>query len=100
ISIGPGFYTRLDAEVIIAANFGGVSALVPLTIDQIYSRGVLGSRRFYAGLGIGPYFGEVTRFGGTVFIGADVVRNFCAEFTVHFPGFGPALTALQLRYSL
>lgn len=101
LSIGQGFVSRLDAEVIVAANFGGVSALVPVTFNQVYSRGLVeGARRVYGGIGFGPYIGEVTRLGGKFFIGTDITSRYGAEFTVHFPGFGGPMTALQLRYNL
>jgi hypothetical protein len=99
LSIGPGFTTRVDAEAIVSANFGGVSTLVPLTINEVYTHGLTGGWRIYGGAGIGPYFGDVTRFGGKVFIGAGMGRV-AGELDLHFAGFGDPYLALMLRTQL
>lgn len=99
LSIGQGFTTRVDAEAIVSANFGGVSTLVPVTFDQVYSKGLVSGTRVYGGVGIGPYIGEVTRFGGKVFVGATQGR-IGGELGVHFTGFGDPLLTLQARFRL
>lgn len=99
LSLGPGFVTRIDAEAVVSANFGGVSTLVPVTFDQVYSKGLVSGTRTYIGAGIGPYIGEVTRFGGKIFVGATQGR-IGGEFGVHFTGFGDPLLTLQARFRL
>jgi hypothetical protein len=96
----PGLQTRIDGETIISANFGGVSTLVPLTLDQILSHGLVSNSRVYIGAGIGPYVGNVTRFGAKAFVGADVSSHLGAEVGVHFAGYGPSLLTAQVRVPL
>jgi hypothetical protein len=51
----PSSTTRIDADAILSANFSGISTLVPITLDQIYSKGLIGGNRIYFGAGVGPY---------------------------------------------
>ena len=97
LSIGNGWTTRIDAEAIVSANFGGISTLIPLTFNQVYSKGVVSSTRGYGGFGIGPYFGEITRFGGKIFIGAGLSQKLGVELGVHFPGFDDPMVVVQAR---
>ena len=97
LSLGRGFSTRVDAEAIVSANFGGVSTLIPLMFNQVYSKGVVGKTRVYVGAGIGPYFGEITRFGGKVFVGAGITEKLGVELNVYFPGFDEAYVGIQAR---
>lgn len=97
LSLGKGFTTRIDAEAIVSANFGGISTLIPLTFNQVYSKGVVASTRVYVGAGIGPYFGEITRFGGKIFVGAGISQKLGIELGVHFPGFDDPLVVIQAR---
>lgn len=99
LSLGPGFVSRIDAEAVVSANFGGASTLVPVTFDQVYSKGLVSGTRTYVGAGIGPYIGEVTRFGGKIFVGATQGR-IGGELGVHFTGFGDPLLTLQARFRL
>lgn len=96
----PNFNTRIDAEAIVSANFHGISTLVPITLDQIYSKGLFGGNRIYIGGGIGPYISEKTRFGGKLFIGADLAVRVGVEGAVHFSGSGDPLLTLQARLGL
>jgi len=96
----PSLTTRVDLDAIVSANFHGISTLVPLTLDQVYSKGLFGGNRIYAGAGIGPYFSEKTRFGGKLFIGADLAVRIGIEGSVHFAGEGDALLTLQARVGL
>jgi hypothetical protein len=100
LSLGSGLSTRVDAEAIVAANFGGVNTLVPLTINEVYSHGVAAGSRAYIGAGVGPYFGDITRFGGKVFVGMNFTSRFGGEVDVHFPGFGDPQLALLVRMGL
>ncbi|HZO90616.1 MAG TPA: hypothetical protein VFB38_19970 [Chthonomonadaceae bacterium] len=104
VSIGQYWHTRLDAEAIASFNFGGISTLFPITINELYSRGItagpVGGVRFYGGAGIGAYIGEVTRFGGKVFIGGDISDRLGVEMDLHFPGFGDPLLAILARFRL
>jgi hypothetical protein len=97
LSLGKGLTTRIDAETIVSANFGGISTLIPLTFNQVYSAGSVSRTRVYVGAGIGPYFGEITRFGGKVFVGAGLSEKIGVELGVHFPGFDDPMVTLQAR---
>ncbi len=100
LSIARGFSTRVDIDVIAAANFGGVTTLVPLTFDQVYHVRLPGGAGIYVGGGIGPYFGEVTRLGGKLFIGGQITSHFGLEGTVHFQGYGNSIATVQARFPL
>ena len=97
--IGP-FYPRIDAEAIISANFGAISTLVPVTVNAVYSKTLPAGTHLYGGAGIGPYFGEVTRFGGKLFLGGDISRTFGLEGDVQFAGQGDALVTISARFGL
>lgn len=98
LGIASGWVGRVDAEAILSANFGGISTLVPVTFNEVYyAPERSGSVRFYGGGGIGPYFGEVTRFGGKLFIGANFTPHLSGEVGVHFAGQGDALISAQVR---
>lgn len=97
LSIGSGWTTRIDAEAIVSANFGGISTLIPLTVNQVYSKGLVSSTRVYGGFGIGPYFGEITRLGGKIFVGAGLSQKIGVELGVHFPGFDDPMVVVQAR---
>ena len=96
----PSSTTRIDADVIASANFRGISTLVPITLDQIYSKGLLGGNRLYFGAGIGPYIADRTRLGGKLFVGADLAVRIGVEGAVHFSGTGDPLLTLQARIGL
>ena len=97
--IGP-FYPRIDAEAIVSANFGGITTLVPVTFNAVYSKTLPAGTHLYGGAGIGPYFGEVTRFGGKLFLGGDLSRNFGLEGDIQFAGQGDALVTISARIGL
>ena len=97
--IGP-FYPRIDAEAIVSANFGGITTLVPVTFNAVYSKALPAGTHVYGGAGIGPYFGEVTRFGGKIFLGGDISRTFGLEGDVQFAGQGDALVTISARLGL
>ena len=100
IHLFQGFSTRIDADVIVVQDgFFGVSALVPVTFDQIYNLNLPVSTRVYIGGGIGPYFSTSTRFGGKLIVGAQFSR-IGLEGNVHFAGVGDPLFTLQLRIGL
>lgn len=96
----PSLSTRIDLDAIISANFRGISTLVPITLDQIYSKGLLGGNRLYFGAGVGPYIADKTRIGGKLFIGADLAVRIGVEGAVHFAGTGEPLLTLQARVGL
>ena len=98
LRVAPGFNTRVDFDAIIAANFHGISTLFPLTIDQIYRIPLPLGSSLYVGGGIGPYFGEVTRFGGKLLIGGTITPRFGLEGTLYFQGIGDPTTAVQARF--
>jgi hypothetical protein len=97
LSLGRGFTTRADFDAVVAANFGGVSTLFPLTIDELYHADIPGVHGLYGGLGVGPMFGEVTRFGGKIIIGGTITPRLRLEGNVLFAGYGDPLLNLQLR---
>ncbi|CEK12532.1 hypothetical protein [Chthonomonas calidirosea] len=100
VHFGRGSSARIDFDAIVSANFGGVSTLFPLTFDLIYHPAFVGIHNPYLGFGIGPYFGERTRFGGKIVFGANFTRDLGLEGAVHFAGYGPALFTLQVRFPL
>ena len=81
----PSLTTRIDADVILSANFAGISTLVPITLDQIYAKGLIGGNRIYFGAGAGAYIADKTRFGGKLFIGADLAVRIGVPFTPRSP---------------
>jgi len=99
LNLAPNLSSRVDLDVIVSANFGGVSTLVPLTFDQIYNLNLPVSSRVYVGGGIGPYFGDTTRFGGKLLVGAEFSR-FGLEGDIHFAGIGDTLFTVQARIGL
>ena len=98
--LGANWAARVDAEAIVSANLGGNSTVIPLTFNEVYfSPNASASHSPYAGFGIGPYFGDTTRFGGKIFVGARVSPRLSGELSLHFPGYGDPLLAAQLRGS-
>ena len=95
----PGFTSRVDADAIVSANFGGITTIVPVTFDQIYNLNLPVSSRVYLGGGVGPYFGDRTRFGGKLIAGAEFNR-IGLEGNVHFSGAGQPLLTVQARLGL
>ncbi len=98
--LAPNLSTRIDADAIVSANFGGVNTLFPVTVDQIYSKGLVGGTQVYGGIGLGVYFGDVSRFGGKLLVGGDFGRRVGAEVALHFAGYGDALVTAQVRLRL
>ncbi|HEV2473899.1 MAG TPA: hypothetical protein VGS41_14585 [Chthonomonadales bacterium] len=100
LHLTPDLSSRIDADVIVSANFGGISTLIPITFDQIYSHGLVTGNQLYIGGGIGPYIGKVTRFGGKLLAGVNFTSRLGAEVDVHFPGWGDPLVTAQVRLGL
>ncbi len=100
LGFGTNYSTRVDADAIVSANIGGVSTLIPLTINEVYSKGLITGTRFYGGAGVGAYIGKVTRLGGKIFVGVDLAGRISGELGVHFSGFGDPLLTLQARLPL
>ena len=98
--LAPNFNTRIDAEAIVSANFGGGSTLFPVTVNQVYSKGLIGGSQVYGGFGLGVYFGNVSRFGGKLFIGTELTRKLGGELGLHFAGYGDPLVTAQVRLRL
>lgn len=99
--IGRDWIGRVDAEAIVSANLGGITTIIPVTFGEVYTMPErTGSVRFYGGVAIGPYFGEVTRFGGKLFAGANFSTHFSGEVGVHFSGSGEPLVTLTARVPL
>ncbi len=96
----PGFSSRIDADVFLDLNRRGVSTLIPVTFDQLYTKNIALGSRIYFGGGIGAYIGSVTRFGGKVFVGAGLKSNLGIEGTAHFYNTGEPLLTVQARVSL
>lgn len=100
VHLMPSLTTRIDADAILSANLGGVSTLFPITIDQIFSQGLVAGSKVYFGAGVGPYIGSSTRLGGKVFVGAGISSRLTGELSLHFPGYGDPLVTLQARLGL
>jgi hypothetical protein len=81
-------------------NVNDVSTLFPVTIDLVYNKALLAGSKFYAGAGIGPYFGNITRFGGKVLVGFSPTSNLAAEAELHFPGDSELPPTVMLRLGL
>ena len=97
LSLARGLSTRVDFDAIVAANFRGISTLFPLTFDQVYRIALPAGSGIYVGGGVGPYFGETTRFGGKLLIGGSITPRFGLEGTVHFQGIGDSIATVQAR---
>ena len=91
--------SRVDLDVILSANFHGVSTLVPLTFDQIFQLKLPAGGQIYAGGGLGVYFSDTTRFGGKLIIGAEFSK-IGVEGNIHFSGSGDPLYTVQARIGL
>lgn len=101
LSIAPHFATRVDFDAIFSANFGGVTTLFPLTAGQVYRVALpVTGQSLYIGAGIGPYFGEVTRFGGKIYAGGNLSSRIGAEAALHFTGYGDPTVTAALRFGL
>jgi hypothetical protein len=100
INPAPGWDLRVDGEVIVDANVNDVSTLFPVTLDIIYNKSLLAGSKFYAGAGIGPYFGDVTRFGGKLLVGFSLTSNLAAEAELHYPGDSELPLTVMLRLGL
>ena len=98
LSLARNFSTRVDFDAIVDANFGGFSTLFPLTFDQIYRLALPLGSSLYLGGGIGPYFGERTRFGGKLLIGGTITSHFGLEGAIHFQGYGDPIATVQARF--
>ena len=97
----PSMSSRVDADAIISANFGGVSTtVIPVTFDQIANLNLPISSRVYLGAGVGPYFSTQTRIGGKLIAGAEFAKKLGVEGNVHFAGIGPTLFTIQARLAL
>jgi hypothetical protein len=91
-----GAYTRLDLDYLALKG----RDLVPITFDQIYELGIP-LAKVYLGLGIGPYFGDGTEFGGKILVGANLARLIGLEAAVHFvTDVRDPLVTIQARFAL
>jgi len=95
VGIGTGAHTRIDADVIFKANFGGVNTIIPVTIDQLYSApaSVTGRTVYYGG-GLGAILSGPAKFDGKLVLGMDLVKSLGAELNVHFTEHDTLLTIL------
>lgn len=94
IAIGPEWVGRLDADVIIKANFAGTNTVVPVTFNQIYVGPTSGTTRFYAGAGLGVVLGEKSEFTGKLILGAKFTPRLGAEANLYITGDDTLLTLL------
>lgn len=84
ISMLNGMRGRLDADVIIKANFAGVNTIVPVTLDQIsYVNNPTGIAKTYYGFGVGAIMGGKTRFDGKLILGTEITSHLGAELNIH-----------------
>ncbi|MGC8668071.1 MAG: hypothetical protein ACP5VE_08165 [Chthonomonadales bacterium] len=79
------WHARLDGDVIIKANFGGIDTIVPVTVDLLtYTGGGMGLRDVYFGGGVGAVLGGPAKFDGKLILGTDLSNRLGAELNVHF----------------
>lgn len=91
----PGWQTRLDADVIFKANFGGINTIVPVTINQVYYPAEsVGGRTVYFGGGLGAVLSGPARFDGKLILGAEMTSRLGGELNVHFTEGETLLTVL------
>lgn len=95
----PSLNTRVDGDVIFGSNLGGSRTIIPVTLNELYSKSLPGGTSIYFGPGAGMYFGGQTRFGGKIVLGASVNR-FALEANLDFAGIGNPLFLLQARLGL
>ncbi len=91
--------TRIDGDVILGSNLSGSQTIIPITVDELYSKNLIGGTTVYFGGGIGMFFGGKTRFGGKIVAGASI-RRIALEANVDFAGIGDPLFLLQARLGL
>jgi hypothetical protein len=85
VSLGNGWHGRLDADVIIKGNLGGVNTSIPVTFDQLYySPNEAGGHNVYYGAGVGAIFGGDTTFDAKLILGTELTSRLGAEVNVHF----------------
>jgi hypothetical protein len=84
-SLGNGWHTRVDADVILKANFGGINDIVPITVDQVYysPTGASGHNLYYGG-GLGAVLGGTAIFDAKLILGTEITNKIGAEVNVHF----------------
>lgn len=83
-SLGNGWHGRIDADVIIKANFAGVDTVVPVTFDQVYYSPTGSGHNVYFGGGLGALFGGNTVFDGKLILGSEFTSRLGGELNVHF----------------
>jgi hypothetical protein len=81
-----GWTGRIDADVIIKANFAGANTVVPVTLNQVYYLpGSFGGRATYLGGGAGAVFGGGgTKFTAKGLVGAELTQSLGGELNVYF----------------
>lgn len=85
LTLASNWHARLDGDVIIKANFGGIDTIVPVTVDLLtYSEGGMGLRDVYFGGGLGAVLGGPAKFDGKLVLGTDLSNRLGAELNVHF----------------
>jgi hypothetical protein len=85
LSTATNWHARLDGDVIIKANFGGIDTIVPVTLDLLtYTGGGMGLRDVYFGGGLGAVLGGPAKFDGKLVLGTDLSNRLGAEVNVHF----------------
>jgi len=95
LDIFPGWQTRLDADVLFKANFGGINTIVPVTLNQVYyPADAVAGRTVYFGGGLGAVLGGPARFDGKLILGAELTSRLGGEMNVHFTEEDTLLTFL------
>lgn len=84
-SVGSGWHTRIDADVVFKANLGGFDTIIPVTVDQVYySPNAAGGHNVYYGGGVGAVLGGNTVFDGKLILGTEVTNKIGGEVNIHF----------------
>lgn len=93
LNLGNGWHSRIDADVIFNAGFGGIDTIVPVTFDQLYysPNGASGHNVYY-GVGLGAILSGPVSFDGKLILGTEISRNFGAEVNLHLNRHDPLLT--------
>jgi hypothetical protein len=103
LRIGRSWVSRFDLD--LSARFNSRSfgsrrdAEIAPTFCQVYTPGGVNRGRFFAGAGIGPWFGPRSGFGGKVFAGINFTPVVSVEVEGQFPPSSAARLAVMVRLS-
>jgi len=82
VMVGGGWEGRLDADVIIKANFAEVNTVVPVTLSLMHYAPVASGRALYYGFGAGALLGGKAKVIGKGILGMEVTPRIAIEGNV------------------